>query len=61
MAPVYDGPVYAIRNTIYRTGAGNNDYPGSSFNSTAAIPSQALFICFITPLMHIILKTAVYI
>lgn len=31
MAPVYDGPVYAIRNTIYRTGVGNNDYPGSSF------------------------------
>lgn len=31
MAPVYDGPVYAIRNLIYRTGVGNNDYPGSSF------------------------------
>jgi hypothetical protein len=31
MAPVYDGPVYAIRNTIYRTGVGNNDYSGSSF------------------------------
>ncbi len=31
MAPVYDGPVYAIRNTIYRTGVGNNNYPGSSF------------------------------
>jgi hypothetical protein len=31
MAPVYDGPVYAIRNTIYRPGVGNNEYPGSSF------------------------------
>jgi len=31
LAPVYDGPVYAIRNLIYRTGAGNNDYTGSPF------------------------------
>lgn len=30
-APVYDGPVYAIRNLIYRTGVGNNSYPGSAF------------------------------
>ena len=29
LAPVYTGPVYAIRNLIYRTGVGNNDYPGS--------------------------------
>jgi hypothetical protein len=31
LAPVYDGPVYAIRNLIYRTGAGNNNYSGSAF------------------------------
>ncbi|NVN90407.1 MAG: right-handed parallel beta-helix repeat-containing protein [Desulfuromonadales bacterium] len=31
LAPVYTGPVYALRNLIYRTGAGNNDYPGSPF------------------------------
>jgi len=31
LAPVYDGPVYAIRNLIYRTGAGNNSYTGSPF------------------------------
>jgi hypothetical protein len=31
MAPVYEGPVYAIRNLVYRTGAGNNDYTGSPF------------------------------
>ncbi len=31
LAPVYDGPVYAIRNVIYRTGAGNNNYSGSAF------------------------------
>jgi parallel beta-helix repeat protein len=31
LAPVYDGPVYAIRNLIYRTGVGNHDYTGSPF------------------------------
>lgn len=31
LAPVYDGPVYAVRNLIYRTGVGNNDYSGSPF------------------------------
>ena len=31
LAPVYDGPVYAVRNLIYRTGVGNNGYTGSAF------------------------------
>ncbi len=31
LAPVYTGPVYALRNLIYRTGAGNSRYPGSPF------------------------------
>ena len=31
LAPTYVGPTYAIRNLIYNTGAGNNDYPGSPF------------------------------
>ncbi len=31
LAPVYTGPVYAIRNVIYRTSVGNNDYTGSPF------------------------------
>ncbi len=31
VAPVYVGPVYALRNLIYRTGVGNNDYTGSPF------------------------------
>jgi hypothetical protein len=31
LAPAYTGPVYAIRNLIYRTGVGNNDYSGSPF------------------------------
>jgi hypothetical protein len=31
LAPVYTGPVYAIRNLIYRTGVGNNSFTGSPF------------------------------
>jgi hypothetical protein len=31
LAPTYSGPTYAIRNLIYRTGVGNNDYTGSPF------------------------------
>ena len=31
LAPVYTGPVFAVRNLIYRTGLGNNDYSGSPF------------------------------
>jgi hypothetical protein len=31
LAPVYDGPVYALRNLVYRTGVGNNEYTGSPF------------------------------
>ncbi len=31
LAPVYDGPVYAIRNVIYNTGAGSNEYSGFPF------------------------------
>jgi hypothetical protein len=31
VAPVYTGPVYALRNLVYRTGAGNSIYPGSPF------------------------------
>jgi parallel beta-helix repeat protein len=31
LAPVYTGPVYAVRNVVYRTGVGNNDYSGSAF------------------------------
>ena len=31
LAPVYVGPVYAIRNVVYRTGVGNNTYSGSAF------------------------------
>jgi hypothetical protein len=30
-APIYEGPIYALRNVIYRTGVGNNDYSGMPF------------------------------
>ena len=33
MAPVIDGPVYAIRNVIFRTGAGGRDGSAFKFNS----------------------------
>ena len=31
LAPVYHGPVYAVRNLIHHTGAGNSDYTGTCF------------------------------
>ena len=31
LAPVYGGPVYAIRNLIYATGAGDNSWSGNCF------------------------------
>ncbi len=45
LAPVYDGPVYAIRNLIYRTGAGNNDYTGSPFKFNSGYdPSGPMYL-----------------
>lgn len=31
LAPIYEGPLYAVRNLIYRIGAGNSDYHGMPF------------------------------
>ena len=45
LAPVYDGPVYAIRNLIYRTGVGNNDYTGSAFKFNSGYdPSGPMYL-----------------
>ncbi|MBN1890703.1 MAG: right-handed parallel beta-helix repeat-containing protein [Thermoflexales bacterium] len=45
LAPVYDGPVYAIRNLVYRTGAGNNDYSGSAFKFNSGYdPSGPMYL-----------------
>jgi hypothetical protein len=45
-APIVDGPVYAIRNLIYRFGAGNNNYSGNSFkfNSNGVDRSGPIYI-----------------
>ncbi len=45
LAPVYDGPVYAIRNLIYRTGVGNNNYTGSPFKFNSGYdPSGPMYL-----------------
>lgn len=45
LAPVYTGPVYAIRNLVYRTGAGNNSYPGSPFKFNSGYdPSGPIYL-----------------
>jgi hypothetical protein len=42
---VYTGPVYAIRNLIYNTGAGNSTYPGSPFKFNSGYdPSGPMFL-----------------
>lgn len=46
LAPVYDGPVYAIRNLIYRTGVGNNDYTGSPFKFNSGYPQSGPMYLF---------------
>lgn len=40
LSPVYTGPVYAMRNLIYRTGAGNSDHDGSPFKFIYSISSD---------------------
>jgi len=46
LAPVYDGPVYAVRNLIYRTGGGNNDYPGLSFKFNSGYDQSGMMYLF---------------
>ncbi len=46
LAPVYDGPVYALRNLIYRTGAGNSDYPGLSFKFNSGYDQSGMMYLF---------------
>lgn len=46
LAPVYDGPVYAIRNLIYRTGVGNNDFTGSPFKFNSGYSQSGPMILF---------------
>jgi hypothetical protein len=46
LAPVYDGPVYAVRNLITRTGVGNNDYTGSPFKFNSGYPQSGPMYLF---------------
>jgi len=46
LAPVTTGPVYAIRNLIYRTGAGNNDYTGSPFKFNSGYGPSGPMVLF---------------
>ncbi len=46
LAPVYDGPVYALRNLIYRTGVGNNSYPGTPFKFNSGYPPSGPMYLF---------------
>lgn len=45
LAPVYDGPVYAVRNLIYNTGLGNNNYSGTPFKFNSGYdPSGTMYL-----------------
>jgi len=46
LAPVYTGPVYAIRNVVYRTGVGNNDYTGSPFKFNSGYGASGAMYLF---------------
>ena len=46
VAPVYAGPVYAIRNVIYRTGVGNNTYSGLSFKFNSGYGASGAIYLF---------------
>jgi len=48
LAPVYTGPVYSIRNLVYRTGAGNNSYPGSPFKFNSGYSLSGLMYIYHT-------------
>lgn len=46
LAPTYTGPVYAIRNLIYRTGVGNNSYTGSPFKFNSGYGASGSMFLF---------------
>ncbi len=48
LAPVYTGPVYAIRNLVYRTGVGNNAYTGSCFKLNSGYATSGPMFLFHT-------------
>lgn len=46
LAPVYTGPVYALRNLIYRTGAGNHAYSGAPFKFNSGYAASGMIYLF---------------
>jgi parallel beta-helix repeat protein len=46
LAPVYVGPVYAIRNVIFRIGAGDNDYSGLAFKFNSGYDASGPMFLF---------------
>jgi parallel beta-helix repeat protein len=45
-APAYTGPVYALRNLIYRIGEGNNSYSGMPFKFNSGYPGSGTMYLF---------------
>lgn len=46
LAPVYTGPVYAVRNLIYRTGVGNSQYSGYPFKFNSGYDRSGVMYLF---------------
>ncbi|MFQ5857204.1 MAG: cellulase family glycosylhydrolase [Anaerolineae bacterium] len=46
LCPTYTGPVYAIRNVMYKTGAGNNSHTGTAFKFMSPISSDGAVYLF---------------
>jgi hypothetical protein len=46
VSPVYTGPVYALRNVIYKTGAGNNEHIGTPFKFMSPTSSDGAVYLF---------------
>jgi parallel beta-helix repeat protein len=46
LAPTYVGPVYALRNVIYRIGEGNSSYSGMPFKFNSGYPGSGTMYLF---------------
>ena len=46
LAPTYTGPVYALRNLIYRIGEGNNSYSGMPFKFNSGYAASGTMYLF---------------
>ncbi len=47
LAPILEGPVYAVRNLVYKTGAGDNNYTGYPFKfNVGSQPTSGMMYLF---------------